>query len=138
NPIDIEGHTDGRPFKSAAASYDNWNLATDRANAARRVLEAAGMKKEQIARVVGYADQRPKTPEDLLNPANRRITISMRFTEQAQAALADAQAYETRPRRISAAEEAAAQETLEQASPPAAQSAPKAPEKIRDLETKKT
>ena len=63
------------------------------------------MKKEQIARVVGYASQRPKTPEDPLNHANRRITISMRFTEQASEALKGTQTNETRPKKISLGKE---------------------------------
>ncbi len=101
NPVDVEGHTDSRPFRSSRRrQYDNWNLSIDRANSARRLLEGAGMKREQIARVVGYAYQRPKTPDEPLNPANRRITISMRFTEQAQAALQGRQASETRPQPI--------------------------------------
>ena len=88
NPIDIEGHTDATPFRSTKAlQYDNWNLSSDRANAARRVLQEMGVKDWQINRVVGYAAQRPKLPEDPLNPVNRRITISMRYTEQAAQAL---------------------------------------------------
>jgi len=88
NPIDIEGHTDGRPFNSAtSANYDNWNLSSDRANTARRILLKAGVKEKQIARVVGYADQRLKYPENALADGNRRISISMRFTELANKAL---------------------------------------------------
>ncbi len=88
NPIDIEGHTDGKPFHSSTSDqYDNWNLSADRANAARRILLRAGVKEKQIARVVGYADQRLKVPSDALASANRRISISMRFTELAHKAL---------------------------------------------------
>jgi chemotaxis protein MotB len=99
NPIDIEGHTDARPFRGKLAeSYDNWNLSSDRAHAARRALERAGLERWKIARVVGYADQRPKVPTDPFDPSNRRITIAMRFTEQAKAALAETQTAETKPR----------------------------------------
>lgn len=96
NPIDIEGHTDSSPFKGARSKvYDNWNLSSDRAHAARRVLEGAGFKKGQIARVVGYADERPRDLENSLNPANRRITISMRYSERAKEALEGTQTFET-------------------------------------------
>ncbi|MCB0346770.1 MAG: OmpA family protein [Bdellovibrionales bacterium] len=96
NPIDIEGHTDARPFSSSQSRrYDNWDLATDRANAARRMLRDAGIQEWQIARVVGYADQRLKRPDEPFNPSNRRISISMRFTEQASQALKGTQAVET-------------------------------------------
>jgi len=96
NPIDIEGHTDGNPFKSSRSrQYDNWNLSTDRANTARRVLESTGFEKGQIARVVGYADARPKDTSNPLNPANRRITISMRYSGRAKVELDGKQVYET-------------------------------------------
>jgi chemotaxis protein MotB len=95
NPIDIEGHTDARPYKSKDGSYDNWNLSSDRANAARRVLEKSGFKKGQIARVVGYADERPRDQENPLNPANRRITISMRYSNKAKEALDGTNLFET-------------------------------------------
>jgi chemotaxis protein MotB len=96
NPIDIEGHTDGNPFKSARKDkYDNWNLSMDRANAARRALESSGFTRAQIARVVGYADQRLKDPTNPLNSANRRITISMRFSNRAKSALDGKKVFET-------------------------------------------
>jgi len=94
NPIDIEGHTDSTPYRSTR-QYDNWNLSTDRANAARQVLQNAGIKDWQIARVVGYGPQRPKVPENKMHPSNRRISISMRYTEQAAEALKQAPVEET-------------------------------------------
>src|SRR5580698_9636031 len=41
NDILIEGHTDSKPF-AGDGSYTNWELSTDRANAARRLMEADG------------------------------------------------------------------------------------------------
>jgi len=96
NPLDIEGHTDATPFKSIRTGYDNWSLSTDRANSARKALVAAGMKETQVARIVGYAAQRPKLKDDPLAATNRRISISMRFTEQAAATLKDTGAKETK------------------------------------------
>jgi chemotaxis protein MotB len=74
NLILVEGHTDARPF-SKSGTYTNWELSGDRANAARRVLEAGGVPADRIARVVGYADRRLLTPNDPLSEHNRRISI---------------------------------------------------------------
>jgi len=98
NPIDIEGHTDALPFTGPnSKNYNNWDLSTERANAARRIFEDAGLSGKQIARVVGYADQRLKDPENPQAPGNRRISVSMRFTEQAKKALDSTGASETKP-----------------------------------------
>ena len=74
NPIVIGGHTDSRGFPSEKG-YTNWELSADRANAARRVLQEECVTKEQIRRIVGYADSQPLVPEDPFAPANRRISI---------------------------------------------------------------
>ena len=98
NPIDIEGHTDAAPYRGRAAeAKDNWMLSTERANAARKILQSAGVKDDQIARVVGYAAQRLKVPSDPLAAPNRRISISMRYTAHAAEALAGTPVVETRP-----------------------------------------
>ena len=84
NPIDVEGHTDAIPFGAhKRASYDNFDLSTDRANAARRVLQRVGLKSGQIKRVVGYAANKPKLTDNPRDPSNRRITITMRFSKEA-------------------------------------------------------
>ena len=73
NRVVIGGHTDNVPYPSQA--YTNWELSAERANTARRVLQASGMQPGQIQRVTGYADSVPlegKSPED---PQNRRISI---------------------------------------------------------------
>ncbi len=96
NPIDIEGHTDATPFgKGSGRKYDNWDLSTDRANSARRALLRSGIKETQLARVVGFAAQRLKVPTNPIAPSNRRISISMRFTEMAAASLKGTQAKPT-------------------------------------------
>lgn len=101
NPIDIEGHTDATPFHpSTSEFYDNWNLSSDRANEARRVLQGAGVKEWQIARVVGYAAQRLKIPDNPLAPSNRRISISMRYTDLAAEALKSSQMSQTSSKPI--------------------------------------
>jgi chemotaxis protein MotB len=79
NPVVIEGHTDAAPY-STDATYTNWELSADRANAARRVLEAAGMASRRIAQVRGLADTEPRVPEHPESSANRRITVLLPFT----------------------------------------------------------
>ena len=76
NKITIGGHTDSRVFPSKNG-YTNWELSTDRANAARRILESVCVEPSQIHRVIGYADTDPMIPEDPNAPANRRISITV-------------------------------------------------------------
>ena len=56
--IAIKGHTDATPFQTKTG-YTNWELSSDRANASRRAMIAAGLRPERIASVVGLADQDP-------------------------------------------------------------------------------
>ena len=42
NPVIVEGHTDSRPL-SRGYNYSNWELSTDRANAARKAMEEHGL-----------------------------------------------------------------------------------------------
>jgi chemotaxis protein MotB len=78
NDVVLEGHTDSRPYVGPP-SYTNWELSTDRANAARRILDGAGLRPAQVATVVGYADRRLANRSDPLDSANRRISIIVRF-----------------------------------------------------------
>lgn len=82
NKINIGGHTDSTLFPSNNG-YTNWELSTDRANAARRILESNCVKSSQINRIVGFADTQPMVPEDPNSPANRRISITvLRLTDE--------------------------------------------------------
>jgi len=72
--ISISGHTDAKPFVGRR-DYGNWELSSDRANAARRTLLAAGYPEAQVARVVGFADSALFDRADPFNPVNRRIDI---------------------------------------------------------------
>ncbi|MEW5974637.1 MAG: flagellar motor protein MotB [Acidobacteriota bacterium] len=74
NRVTISGHTDRRPY-SNDASYSNWELSTDRANCARRLMVSSGLNPEQVASVSGYADTRLLDPKNPYADANRRITI---------------------------------------------------------------
>ena len=83
NHITIEGHTDSRPY--GGKDYTNWELSTDRANAARRVMEEAGVKKGQITSVRGYADQQLRNPQNPMDIQNRRVSMVVKFKGGAQA-----------------------------------------------------
>ncbi|MGE0493522.1 MAG: flagellar motor protein MotB [Vulcanimicrobiota bacterium] len=72
-PIALEGHTDSRPFHNGY--YGNWELSADRANAARRLLEEAGVSASRIQAVRGYADQRLRDKKNPMSASNRRVSI---------------------------------------------------------------
>jgi len=77
NKISIEGHTDSQPYSSP--TYGNWELSSDRANAARRIMQANGIKSDQVTQVRGFADQRLRKPDAPLDPSNRRISLIVQY-----------------------------------------------------------
>jgi len=81
NQVVIEGHTDARPFRGATASsgYSNWELAADRANAARRILSTDGVRPDQIVEMRGFANHRLLNPADPNDPRNRRISLVVKY-----------------------------------------------------------
>jgi chemotaxis protein MotB len=79
NKISLEGHTDSKPY-ATAGNYSNWELSTDRANAARRLMQANGIGLGQITQVRGFADQRLRKPQDPLDPSNRRVSLIVQYT----------------------------------------------------------
>jgi len=78
NKLSIEGHTDSRPYAPSAA-YGNWELSADRANAARRVMQANGIRADQVSQVRGFADQRLRKADAPLDPSNRRISVIVQY-----------------------------------------------------------
>jgi chemotaxis protein MotB len=78
NKLSIEGHTDSQPY-ATSATYSNWELSADRANAARRVMQSNGIHPDQITQVRGFADQRLRKPDAPLDPANRRISVIVQY-----------------------------------------------------------
>ncbi|MGH9888681.1 MAG: OmpA family protein, partial [bacterium] len=82
NPVILEGHTDAAQY---AGLYSNWELSSDRANAARRVLESAGLNSARVVEVRGMADREPRNPANPLDPRNRRITIFLPFVTRIDA-----------------------------------------------------
>ena len=84
NHVVIGGHTDSQQYPTQA--YTNWELSSERANAARRVLQASGLRADQVRRATGYADTLPLEGHDPKDPQNRRISIVVlsSATEQAE------------------------------------------------------
>jgi chemotaxis protein MotB len=80
--ISITGHTDTTPY-AGISGYTNWDLSTDRANAARRTLEGAGYDTNQISRVAGLSSSVLFDKEHPRSPVNRRISIVV-MTQQAE------------------------------------------------------
>lgn len=74
NRVSISGHTDSTPF-AVGTRYGNWELSSDRANASRRALVAAGLDPDRIETVVGRADTQPLVLDSPADPRNRRISI---------------------------------------------------------------
>jgi chemotaxis protein MotB len=81
NELVIEGHTDATPFRKALPTegYSNWELAADRANAARRLLSGFGIRQQQIVEMRGFADHKPFNEQDPYDARNRRISVVVRF-----------------------------------------------------------
>jgi chemotaxis protein MotB len=80
NPVAIEGHTDSVPYRGRA-NYSNWELSADRANAARRVMEARGLRPHQVVEVRGDADSKPRVPQHPAAAINRRVSILVNFVD---------------------------------------------------------
>lgn len=78
--VSLEGHTDSKPY-SMKGTYSNWELSTDRANAARRLMQQNGLRPDQVSQVRGFADQELRNPKDPFDPSNRRISIIVHFLE---------------------------------------------------------
>ena len=87
NKISITGHTDVSAFGKGIIEYEtvdgevlrkqysNWELSSDRANAARRELIKGGMPASQIGRVVGLSSTVLFNKKNPASPINRRISI---------------------------------------------------------------
>ena len=84
NGVVIEGHTDALPFRNSgpAQGYGNWDLSTERANAARRLLHASGLRPDQVVEVRGFAERKLLNAADANDPRNRRISVVVQFTPE--------------------------------------------------------
>jgi chemotaxis protein MotB len=81
NHLSIEGHTDSKPY-TGRREYGNWELSTDRANAARRLMQHNGVGGDQVSQVRGYADQMLRKAGQPLDASNRRISVIVQNLER--------------------------------------------------------
>jgi chemotaxis protein MotB len=79
--MELEGHTEsGRKPKSN--TYGAWELSSDRALAARRLLEEHGVSPAQVRKIAGFADTKPMPDIDGIDERNRRVTILLRVENE--------------------------------------------------------
>jgi chemotaxis protein MotB len=78
NHLAIEGHTDSQPYPPGAM-YTNWELSVDRANTARRLMQANGIREDQVSQVRGFADQHLRKSDAPQDPSNRRISLIVQY-----------------------------------------------------------
>lgn len=76
NPVVITGHTDASGF-TGTGLFDNWDLSSLRANAAKKALVEGGLEPRRIAQVIGLADSVPYNRVDPASPENRRISVTL-------------------------------------------------------------
>jgi len=77
NRIVVEGHTDASPTNDPKLT--NWELSTERANSARRLMETLGLG-PQICQVRGFAAQRPLAGNNPGQASNRRVSLVLLYT----------------------------------------------------------
>ncbi|MET0338877.1 MAG: flagellar motor protein MotB [Caulobacter sp.] len=73
NRLTISGHTSANA--SGRQSDADWPLSANRANAARQILQSAGVDGDRIYQVSGKANSEPLYPDDPTLAGNRRISI---------------------------------------------------------------
>ena len=78
NRISIEGHTDAQPYSNDTV-YSNWELSSDRANVARRLMQTSGVRLNQVSQVRGFADQRLRDVKRPYDASNRRISMIVQY-----------------------------------------------------------
>jgi chemotaxis protein MotB len=78
NKLMIEGHTDAKLYQGGGG-YSNWELSADRANAARQLMVAKGVRADQVSQVRGFADQSLRKPKDPEDYSNRRVSVIVQY-----------------------------------------------------------
>ena len=96
NTLAMEGHTDSKQY-SGGKNYGNWELSSDRANAARRLMTQYGIRVDQVTQVRGFADQRLRKKDAPLDPSNRRISLIVQYLKKKSDETADKPDAESKP-----------------------------------------
>ena len=95
NRLSISGHTDAAPYSAGDKGFSNWELSSDRANAARRELVVGGVQDSRLLRVVGQGSATLLGRVFPNNPINRRISIVILNKETEAAILRESGTTET-------------------------------------------
>jgi chemotaxis protein MotB len=85
--IEINGHTDARPF-AAGARVSNWDLSYQRAAAAREILEGSGVANRLIVGVFARGSSQLYLPNEPFAPQNRRLSILVKIAKNGDTKLA--------------------------------------------------
>jgi chemotaxis protein MotB len=75
NAVAVSGHL--ATGDTTFAGPDPWSLSADRAQLARRLLVASGVKDARLDRVTGKADRGPVVEDRPRDPRNRRVEITL-------------------------------------------------------------
>ena len=80
NGVIVRGHTDALPY-AAGREVNNWTLSAGRAEATRRALSSQGLAASRFTRIEGVADREPFIPADRYDPRNRRMSITLAWSD---------------------------------------------------------
>ncbi|HLZ78624.1 MAG TPA: flagellar motor protein MotB [Sphingomonas sp.] len=80
NGVIVRGHTDALPY-AAGRQVNNWTLSSARAEATRKRLADGGVGADRFVRIEGVADREPYQPSDIYDPRNRRMSITLAWTD---------------------------------------------------------
>jgi chemotaxis protein MotB len=78
-PIEINGHTDARPFVKGD-KISNWDLSYQRAEAARQIIVASGLDPQRIDGVFARGSSHLFVKDDPFAAQNRRLSILIKTT----------------------------------------------------------
>lgn len=79
-PVEINGHTDARPFV-AGSHLSNWDLSYQRAAAAREQLVAGGVREEQLVGVMARGHSQLFVKDQPLAAQNRRLSFLIKIAK---------------------------------------------------------
>ncbi len=80
NGITIRGHTDSAIW-TRDPTMNNWRLSAARAESTRKMLMLQQIQPFRIVRIEGVADREPYDPKNRLSPSNRRISITLTWSD---------------------------------------------------------
>ncbi len=80
NGVTIRGHTDATPW-TRDPSMNNWRLSSARSEMTRQMLAMQNVAPYRFVRIEGVADREPYDGKDRYSPHNRRISITLTWSD---------------------------------------------------------